>query len=54
MFLKLCFSVTLHDERGDSNQMLLEPCFSVTLHGRGSNQMLLEQCFSMRPQDDTA
>ena len=32
MFLELYFSVTLHDERGDSNQMLLEPCFSVTLH----------------------
>ena len=32
MFLELCFSVKLHDERGDSNQMLLEPCFSVTLH----------------------
>ena len=32
MFLELCFTVTLHDERGDSNQMLLEPCFSVTRH----------------------
>ena len=32
MFLELCFSVTLHDERGDSTQMLLEQCFSVTLH----------------------
>ena len=32
MLLELCFSVTLHDERGDSNQILLEPCFSVTLH----------------------
>ena len=32
MFLELCVSVTLHDERGDSNQMLLEPCFSVTRH----------------------
>ena len=29
MFLELCFSVTLHDERGDSNQMLLEQCFSM-------------------------
>ena len=25
MFKELCFSVKLHDERGDSNQMLLEP-----------------------------
>ena len=32
MLLEPCFTVTLHDERGDSNQMLLEPCFSVTRH----------------------
>ena len=33
MFLELCFSVMLHDERGGvSNQMLLGPCFSVTLN----------------------
>ena len=32
MFLELCFSAMLQDERGGSNQMLLGPCFSVTLN----------------------
>ena len=42
MLLEPFFSATLHDERGGSNQMLLEQCFSVTLLGL---------CLCMTPQD---
>ena len=32
MLPDLCFFMTLHDERGGVNQMLLQLCFSMTLH----------------------
>ena len=56
MFLELCFSVMLHDERGVFQSNAPGAMFFVTLNDEreGSNQMLLEQCSSMRLQADTA